>query len=127
MGESGRRDLYVLARVALGGRDGSEDDINELLTARRKRRRRMKHRLSHRLDVLWIASRTEARHRVMSEKGHKRKSAGYSITSSALPIRPGAMVNPNALAAFMFMIKSKCVGCCTGKSLGFAPRKILST
>jgi hypothetical protein len=30
-----------------GGRDGSEDDINELLTARRKRRRRMRHRLSN--------------------------------------------------------------------------------
>ena len=37
------------------------------------------------------------------------------------------MVRPSALAVLRLMINSNFVGCSTGRSLGFAPLRILST
>ena len=51
----------------------------------------------------------------------------YSITSSARASRVGGIVSPSALAVFRLMTSSNLVGCSTGRSAGFAPRRILST
>ena len=41
------------------------------------------------------------------------------------PSSVAGIVMPSALAVLRFMIKSKCVGCSTGKSPGFSPLRIL--
>src|SRR5262249_2388722 len=51
----------------------------------------------------------------------------YSITSLARASSDGEMVRPSAFAVLRFMMRSNLVGCSTGRSAGFAPRKILST
>jgi hypothetical protein len=52
--------------------------------------------------------------------------AAYSITSSARNRNDSGIFRPRALAVVRLMTKSNLVGCSTGMSLGFAPRKILS-
>jgi hypothetical protein len=51
----------------------------------------------------------------------------YSITSSAVASNDGGTVRPSALAVVRLMTRSNLVGCSTGMSAGFAPRRILST
>src|SRR5262245_40401706 len=51
----------------------------------------------------------------------------HSITSSARASSVEGTVRPMILAVVRFMTKSNLVGCSTGRSAGFAPRKILST
>ena len=51
----------------------------------------------------------------------------YSITSSARASSVGGISSPSALAVIMLMTRSNLVGCSTGMSPGFAPRRILST
>ena len=51
----------------------------------------------------------------------------YSITSSAWASSVGGIVRPRALAVVRLMMRSNFVGCSTGMSPGFAPRRILST
>jgi MFS family permease len=51
----------------------------------------------------------------------------YSITSSACTSIDGGTVRPSALAVLRLTARSNLVGCSTGISPGFAPRKILST
>src|ERR1700722_15988166 len=51
----------------------------------------------------------------------------YSITSSASACILSGTVRPRALAVFRFTMRSNLVGCSTGISPGFVPRKILST
>jgi Transposase len=51
----------------------------------------------------------------------------YWITSSARASTAGGIVRPRALAVFRLMTSSNFVGCSTGRSLGFAPLRILST
>src|SRR5262245_55820096 len=51
----------------------------------------------------------------------------HSITSSARSRKDSVIVRPSALAVVRLMTRSNLVGCSTGKSAGFAPRKILST
>src|SRR5262245_10115831 len=51
----------------------------------------------------------------------------HSITSSARASSVGGMRRPSALAVIRFTIRSNLVGCWTGRSAGFAPRRILST
>ena len=53
--------------------------------------------------------------------------ATYSITSSAFARKAGGMLRPSALAVIKLMTRSNLVGCSTGISPGFVPRKILST
>jgi hypothetical protein len=51
----------------------------------------------------------------------------YSITSSARPSSAGGISRPSAFAVVRLMTRSNFVGCSTGISAGFAPRRILST
>src|SRR5262249_14214161 len=56
-------------------------------------------------------------------------SAGkfHSITSSARASKVAGTSRPSACAVIRFTTSSNLVGCSTGSSLGFAPRRILST
>src|SRR5262249_13897935 len=51
----------------------------------------------------------------------------HSITSSARASSMDGMATPIALAVIRFITRSNLVGCSTGISPGFVPRKILST
>ena len=51
----------------------------------------------------------------------------YSITSSASEISLSVTASPSALAIFALIASSNFVGCATGRSAAFAPRRILST
>ena len=51
----------------------------------------------------------------------------YSITSSARASNVGGTVRPSAFAVVRLIIRSNLMGCSTGRSAGFAPRRILST
>src|SRR5262245_27872411 len=52
---------------------------------------------------------------------------GHSITSSARASKIGGTSKPKALAVFRLTTNSNLVPCCTGRSAGFAPLRILST
>src|SRR6516164_7991240 len=47
----------------------------------------------------------------------------HSITSSARVSRVGAMLRPIAFAVLRLITNSNRVGCSTGRSVGFAPRR----
>ena len=51
----------------------------------------------------------------------------YSTTSSAATSSVCGIVRPSSFAVLRLMTNSNLVGCSTGRSLGLAPRKILST
>src|SRR5215467_3199016 len=51
----------------------------------------------------------------------------YSITLSARIRKDSGIVNPSVLAVVKFTMRSNLVGCSIGRSVGFAPRSILST
>ena len=51
----------------------------------------------------------------------------YSITSSARANSIGGTSMPRAPAVFKLITKESLVGCCTGKSAAFSPRRILPT
>jgi hypothetical protein len=51
----------------------------------------------------------------------------YSITSSARASSVCGTVRPSAFAVVRLITRSNLVGCSTGRSAGFAPRRILST
>src|SRR5262249_33872444 len=51
----------------------------------------------------------------------------HSITSSAATSSACGTVRPSALAVLVLITRSYLVGCSTGTSAGFVPRKILST
>src|SRR6266508_3012965 len=54
-------------------------------------------------------------------------AALHSITSSARASKVGGTVRPSALAVTRLTTRSNLIGCSTGRSAGFAPRRILST
>ena len=58
---------------------------------------------------------------------HRSKQHLYSITSSAMASTPAGMARPSTLAVVRLMARSNLVGCSTGRSPGFVPRRILST
>jgi len=60
-----------------------------------------------------------------ANSGHCERN--YSITASARVINVGGSVRPRTLAVVRLMTNSNVVGCWTGRSPGFAPRRILST
>jgi hypothetical protein len=62
-----------------------------------------------------------------SRVGRKGRCVTHSITSSARARNDSGIVNRSALAAVRLMTSSNLVGCSTGRSPGFAPRRILST
>src|SRR5262249_18322287 len=51
----------------------------------------------------------------------------HSITSSARASSVAGTIRPSALAVVKLMTRSNLVGCSTGMSAGFTPRRILST
>ena len=51
----------------------------------------------------------------------------YSITPSARTRKDSGTVSPSAFAVVRLTMRSNLMGCSTGRSAGFAPRKILST
>jgi hypothetical protein len=57
----------------------------------------------------------------------RSKDRPYSITSSARASSVGGTSRPSVLAVVRLMIRSNLVGCSTGMSPGFTPRRILST
>src|SRR5262249_30581188 len=57
----------------------------------------------------------------------RSKKDRYSSTSSARASTDAGTARPSALAVARLMTKSNLVGCSTGRSSGFAPRRILST
>src|SRR5262245_3866757 len=61
-----------------------------------------------------------------AEQRDELAPADHSITSSARASRGGGTVRPSALAVVRLMTRSNLVGCSTGISPGFVPRKILS-
>src|SRR5262249_19932117 len=61
------------------------------------------------------------------EKTGNELAPFHSITSSARTMIDGGMVMPSALAVLALITNSNCVGCSTGMSAGFVPRRILST
>src|SRR5262245_25165083 len=75
---------------------------------------------------LYPQKRTCAVHAPMSAMGQKR-TWPYSITSSARASSVGGSVMPSAFAVVRLMTNSNLVGCSTGMSPGFVPRRILST
>src|SRR5262249_34034671 len=54
-------------------------------------------------------------------------AARHSITSSARDRNDSGIVRPSGLAVVRLMTRSNLVGCSTGMSPGFVPRRILST
>jgi hypothetical protein len=58
---------------------------------------------------------------------HRSKKDCYSITSSVRASKLYGIVRPSALAVFRLTIVSNLVARSTGRSLGFAPFRILST
>jgi len=57
----------------------------------------------------------------------RSKEDRYSITSSTRASSVGGIVRPRAFAVVRLRTRSNLVGCSTGMSPGFAPRRILST
>jgi hypothetical protein len=56
-----------------------------------------------------------------------QQTASYSISSSASASSVDGTVRPSAFAVVRLMMRSNLVGCSTGRSAGFAPRRTLST
>jgi hypothetical protein len=79
------------------------------------------------LPFLTVASdrNSDLRARRLSATNGSRRF--YSITSSAVARSVVGNVNPSTLAVVRLTTSSNLVGCSTGMSPGFAPRKILST
>ena len=54
----------------------------------------------------------------------RSKKDRYSMTSSAAISKPGGTVKPSAFAVLRLTTVSNFVGVCTGRSAGFAPRRM---
>src|SRR5262245_54814997 len=78
------------------------------------------------LLALLGARRQRPRRRCAAEQ-RDELATPHSITSSARSRNPSGMFSPRALAVVRLMMRSNLVGCSTGRSAGFAPRRILST
>src|SRR5262249_25572148 len=73
------------------------------------------------------ARRERPRCRGAAQQRDKLAPPHHSITSSARASNVGGISRPSALAVTKLMMRSNLVGCSTGSSAGFAPRRILST
>src|SRR5262249_42485577 len=76
--------------------------------------------------VRLLRARRERPRRRAAEQRDERATF-HSITSSARSKNGSGILRPSALAVVRLMTSSNFVGCSTGMSAGFAPRKILST
>src|SRR5262249_8216842 len=77
--------------------------------------------------IAWLRARHERPRRRAAEQREEVAARDHSITSSARASSIGGTVRPIAFAVIRLIASSNLVGCSTGKSSGFAPRKILST
>src|SRR6516165_1760160 len=79
-------------------------------------------------DRNWLLLRAR-RERPCSRAAKQRDEGAplHSITSSARARSIGGIWTPSALAVVRLITRANVVGCSTGKSLGLAPRRILST
>ena len=84
------------------------------------------HRQKRKSGMRNYADRAGSQAIVAIQSGRQRAPL-HSITSSAMARSDGGTVMPSALAVAGFKIRSNLVGCSTGISLGFVPRRILST
>src|SRR5262249_31252072 len=71
-----------------------------------------------------LRARRERPHSRAAEQGDDLASPHHSMTSSARASKIGGTSKPKALAVFRL---TNLVPCCTGRSAGFAPLRILST
>jgi hypothetical protein len=83
-------------------------------------------------DVRFGALRTQVGRRERSEMCQFRTHAPqqaipYSITSSARASNVEGTSKPSAIAVIRLTTSSNLIGCSTGRSAGFVPRRILST
>src|SRR5262249_52472408 len=82
-------------------------------------------------DGWWLRLLRARRERPCRRRAAEQRSdeiaPPHSITSSARASSVGGTSRPSALAVVRLTTKSNLVGCSTGMSPGFAPRKILST
>src|SRR6516225_3523493 len=76
--------------------------------------------------VALLRARRERPRRRRAAEERDELAAFHSITSSARASNDCGTSSPRALAVIRLMTKSNLVGCSTGRSAGFAPRKILS-
>src|SRR5262249_39840343 len=74
-----------------------------------------------------LRARRERQRRRAAEQRDELAARPHSITSSARVRSVGAISMPIAFAVFRLITISNLVGCSTGMSPGFAPRRILST
>src|SRR5262249_47403686 len=73
-----------------------------------------------------LRSRRERPRRRAAEQRYELATL-HSITSSARASSVGGISKPKTLAVFRLTTNSNLVPCCTGRSAGFAPLRILST
>src|SRR6266487_3645919 len=90
-------------------------------------RRRAAEEPDHRHCGLLRPRRERPRGRCAAEQRYERAAGAHSITSSAVIRMISGTVSPSAFAVLRLMTSSNFVGCSTGMSPGFAPRRILST
>src|SRR6516165_3571155 len=81
---------------------------------------------AHLLGLL-RACRERPRCRRAAEQRDELAPPDHSITSSARSRNDSGIVSPSALAVVRLTTRSNLVGCSTGRSPDFAPRRILST
>src|SRR5262249_36945278 len=77
--------------------------------------------------VALLRPRGERPRRRAAEERDELASLHHSITSSARSRIDGGMARPSAVAVLRFTGISNLVGNCTGRSPGFAPRRMRST
>src|SRR5262249_14902390 len=126
--------LGASLRPAILYRDGATLDPAERTQSLRKSRDvctprrsfRAQEPYSRELPLLLRARRERPRSRCSAEQRDERASS-HSITSSARASSVGGTSKPKALAVFRLTTNSNLVPCCTGRSAGFAPLRILST
>jgi len=119
-----QRSARGIERVSRTGPHGTE---------RSRGRKRLRPAVPSHAHV-WIAPKADQRSKLAARSlsatsRHMQcsKKLRYSISSSARDRNDSGIVRPSALAVFILMSSSKCVGCSTGRSAGWAPFRILST
>jgi len=78
-------------------------------------------------DTAQIGHRRVALSPALAAKAIRPQPSPHSITSSARAISEGGTVRPSSFAALRLMTRLSLDACSTGRSLGLAPRSILST
>src|SRR5262249_54186529 len=81
----------------------------------------------HRHRRLLRTRRQRPRRRRAADAREECAPRRHSITPSARASSSAGTSMPSALAVFRLITRSNLTGCSTGRSAGFAPRRILST